>query len=54
MTRVVVLVCGDRRRTYPLAADTPLQDQYILGGERWTVVACYRTELVDLNTLAIR
>jgi hypothetical protein len=54
MTRIVVLVNGSRKRTYPLGADTPLQDTYILGGERWTVVACYTTELVDLNPMVSR
>jgi hypothetical protein len=39
MTRTVVLICGDRKRTYPLGADMPLQDAYTIAGERWVVVA---------------
>jgi hypothetical protein len=47
-TRTVVLLNGTRKRTYPLGADTPLQDSYILNGERWVVVAVIESEDITL------
>lgn len=43
MTRTVVLLNGTRKRVYPLGDDVELQDHYILGGERWVVVAVIST-----------
>lgn len=37
-SRTVVLICGKRKRTYPVPADTPLQDTYVIDGLTWTVV----------------
>ena len=54
-TRTVVLVSGKRKRTYPVPYDTPLQDEYTLGGVRWTVVAVIASEdiEIDMKTLTV-
>lgn len=50
MGRTVVLICGKRKRTYPLAPDVPLKDEYWIGGECWTVVAVLTSQDVPVNT----
>jgi len=44
MTRIVVLISGNDKRTYPLADDMELQDSYVIAGRRWTVVAVLTSE----------
>ena len=44
MDRIVVLIHGARKRTYPVPSGAELQDAYTIDGERWTVVAVLTSE----------
>ena len=44
MKRIMVLMNGKRKRTYPVPDDVELQDSYTIHGERWVVVAVFSTE----------
>jgi hypothetical protein len=52
MTRTVVLICGNRKRTYPVPLGTDLQDFYTIDGLRWTVTAVLTTEDIPQYTEA--
>jgi hypothetical protein len=47
-TRTVVLICGNRKRTYPVPPNVELHDFYTIDGLRWTVTAVLTTEDVPL------
>ena len=47
--RTVVLICGKRRRVYPLPLGMDLKDTYEMDGATWTVVAVLTSEDVPIN-----
>jgi hypothetical protein len=47
--RIVVLINGTRKRTYPVPNGVALQDAYTLNGERWVVVAVLESEDIALS-----
>jgi hypothetical protein len=52
-SRIVVLVSGAQKRTYPVPNGTALQDEYEFDGKRWTVTAVISSEDVPVTGLQV-